>query len=84
MTKDDCLGAISGAYGGVPTWVSPGYWNIHVESKPPREIVLTSRFVEANVTGSGMTPDQLTGHLKKIPDTQWGTTPQGGLFLVLH
>lgn len=84
MTKDECLGAVSCAFGGVTAWAVTGFWNIHLDSKPPREIVLMSRFVEANVTGSGMSPDTLTNHLKRIPESEWGTTAQGGLFLVLH
>lgn len=84
MTRDECLGAVSSAFGGVRAWAGIGFWNIHLDSTPPREVVLMSRFVEANVSGSGMTPDALTSHLKGISAAEWATTAQGGLLLVLR
>lgn len=83
MTRDECLGAISAAFDGVLAEAVVGYWNVRVLSTPAREVVLTSAFLERNVFGLGMTQDELTSHIKAIPDTRWARQSDGLMILAL-
>ena len=51
---------------------------------PPREVVLMSGFVEANIDVKGMTPGELTERIKSTPDSSWSTDRDGLLFLAVH
>ena len=81
MTRDDCLSAISNAFGGAKTWASTGYWDIKIESTPPRTIVLTNHFVEKLLSDDGMTKEDFGTKLSEIPKEQW--TQEGDRLLIL-
>ena len=75
--------AINNVY-GAQAWAVVGYWNIQIETQPPRTIVLSQRFVEANVDGKGMSQSDFENHLKAIPESQWATENNGSLFLLVN
>lgn len=83
MTSDECLQAISKAFGDAETWAPTGTWQFYVESTPKREIVLMPRFVAANISGPGMTPDDLTTHLEAIGPKSWAVRADGAHTIVL-
>lgn len=83
MTRDECMNAINRVY-GARAWAVVGYWNIQVETQPPRTIVLSQRFVATNIDGNGMSPEDLEAHFKAIPDSQWATESNGSLLLSLN
>jgi hypothetical protein len=83
MTRDDCLRAISNAFDGARAEAVVGFWNVRLSTSPAREVVITPHFLEKNVVGSGMTPDELTSHIKAIPDASWAKQPDGLMILPL-
>ena len=83
MTRDECLAAISNVC-GAKVWAVVGYWNVQIETQPPRTIVLSQRFVEANINGNGMSQGDFEEHLKAIPDSRWATEANGNLLLLLN
>ena len=83
MTRDECLIAVSNAFDGALAEARVGFWNVRVSTKPAREVIITSRFLEENVLGGRMTPAELTGYIKAIPDTRWATQPDGLMMLPL-
>ena len=83
MNRDECFIAISNAFDGAHAGASFGFWNVSVSTTPPREVVITSRFLEENVLGGRMTPVELTAYIKAIPDTKWATQPNGLMILGL-
>lgn len=83
MTRDECLIAVSNAFNGARAEAVVGFWNVRVSTTPAREVIITSRFLAENVFGGGMTPAELTSHIKAIPDTKWATQPDGLMILPL-
>lgn len=83
MKRDECLLAVSAAFGDVRTEAVSGYWNFHISTTPARELVLTESFLQRNVLGPGMTPVELTTHIKSIPETRWSEQPDGTKILAL-
>ena len=83
MTRDECLGAISAAFGGARVEATSNYWNVYIFTEPPREIVLMPSFLDKNVHGNGMAPDELTEHIKAIPDNRWMRQDKGPMFTSL-
>lgn len=75
--------AINRVY-GAKAWAVLGYWNIQIETQPPRTIVLSQRFVAANIERNGMSPEDLEAHLKGIPDSRWAIESNGSLLLLLN
>jgi hypothetical protein len=84
MTRDECLRAVSAAFKDVYTWAVVSSWHIKVETKPPRELVLSQRFVETAVLGCGMTPAMLTQHIVDLPESEWATNADGSKLIVLR
>jgi hypothetical protein len=84
MTRDECLGAISAAFGGVKVEAVVGYWNVRIYSVPARELILESSFVAQHVHGDGMTPGELSEYIKIIPDSRWAKHDDGVLMLGLR
>ncbi len=80
MTKDDFFVAINAVY-GVRVWAVVDYWNVQIESTPPREIVFSTEFINANVGVEGMSPAELKEMLLGIPESKWSKAPNGGLTL---
>lgn len=83
MTRDEALKAISAAFGDVETWAAAGYWVVHVETQPKREITLMRRFVDMNILGGAMKPEALTKHIVSIGDGGWAVGADGVRQLVL-
>ena len=84
MTRDECLGAISAAYNDVFVEAVVGYWDVHITTRPARHIVLTNPFLQNNVVNGGMSPAELTAHIKGITDSSWAKYDNGTLLLVLQ
>jgi hypothetical protein len=84
MTRDECFAAISRAFDGAKVTAVVGFWNVRVATDPAREIVLSQRFVQANVFDSQMNSNELTEHLKNIPGSRWYAGDYGDLVLVLN
>lgn len=83
MTRDECLCAISDAFNGVRVEAVVGYWNVHVSTTPAREVIITQSFLEKNVHGGGMTKEELTNHIKSIPNSRWAKREDGLMILPL-
>lgn len=83
MTKSECLVAISNAFNGVRADAVDGFWNVYLSTTPAREVIITASFLEENVIGGRMTPEELTSYIKAIPDTRWATQSDGMMMLPL-
>lgn len=83
MTRNECMAAINSIY-GAKAWAVVGYWNIYVDTHPPRTIVLSQRFVATNIDRNGISQDCFEKHVKAIPDSQWATESSGSLLLHLN
>jgi hypothetical protein len=83
MTRDECLLAISAVFSNVRTEAIVGYWNVRVDTVPPRELVLTNPFVERNIIGNSMSPDDLTNFVRMIPESRWTVHEDGTKTLIL-
>jgi hypothetical protein len=84
MKKDECLSAISKAFGGARAEAVVGYWNVRVHTTPPREVVLSNPFVFRNIERNGMTTDALCEHIKSIPDSRWARHKDDLMVLLLN
>lgn len=65
MTKDELQVLLSDVY-GANVWSSSGYWNIHIETMPPREIIFTEYFVNKYIGQPGERLDQLREMLAPV------------------
>jgi hypothetical protein len=83
MTRDECLLAISAAFGDVRVEAVVGYWNVRIATGPVRELVLTTPFVERNIIGECMTHAGLTSYIKAIPESRWAVHEDGTKTLAL-
>ena len=84
MTRDECLLAISAAFGHTKVYSPIDTWQVIVETSPRREIIMMPSFVMRNIDGSGMQPDGLTTHLQDIGESGWAKRQDGTLNLVLN
>jgi len=83
MTRDECLIAVSNAFDGTRAEAVIGFWNVRLSTTPGREVIFTPHFLNENVLGGRMTPEELTSYIKAIPDTRWATQPDGLMILPL-
>lgn len=81
MTRDECLLAISNAFDGSQVWAVVGFWNIHIETEPKRELVLSNWFVSQNIDKDGVVPEELTEIIKGIRDEDWFVGKNGTLLM---
>lgn len=81
MTRDDCFSTISTVY-GARAWAGIGYWDIKVDSVPPRTLILASQFVEESILGGGMTKAEFEEWLLAIPENQWAQEEEGLVLLI--
>lgn len=79
MTRDECLCAISNAFGGARVWAVVGFWNVIIETTPKRQIVLTEWFVKQNINKDGLLPEEFTEILKSTKDDEWHRDKDGNL-----
>lgn len=84
MKRDECLAAISEAFNGVKVEAVVGYWNVRIDSDPPRELLLMESFVAKHIKGNGMTRGELRDLIKTIPDSQWTKRSDGLLMFALN
>lgn len=87
MTRQECLNAVSIAFGGAETWAVVGAWEIKIKTSPPRAIIMSADWVEKNIqldgaATSGMTQDELKVFLGGVPDSQWITEEDGSRSLL--
>lgn len=82
MTRDECLGAISTAFGGVYVWAFVGFWNVIIETSPKRELVLTNWFVHQNIDKDGLRPEEFVEILRSIKENDWFKAEDGSLLKV--
>ena len=80
MTRDECLCAISNAFDGVEVWAVVGSWNIHIETKPRRELILSEFFVKKNIDNDGLSKDEFTEIIKSMKG-DWFKDKDGGLLM---
>jgi len=84
MTRDECLGAASAAFGGAFAWAKRGYWQIKIETQPMRTIVLSRDFVQKNIFENEMIPDDFLRIIQEIPAEHWSTDEDGGFFYLMR
>lgn len=84
MTRDECLAAISAAFGHVFTEANVGSWDVRVSTSPQREVILTPAFVATNIHGGGITPEELTAQIQSTPSARWLSAEGEKLSLVLR
>ncbi len=84
MTRDECMGAASAAFGGAFAWAKRGYWQIKIETMPLRTLVLSKDFVQRNIFENEMPADEFCGILKNIPAEQWSIDEEGCLLYLMH
>lgn len=70
MTRDALMVAVNQVF-GVRVWAIDRFWNVQVESDPPREILFSGRFVQAHVENKGMSPRTLERLLRETPANKW-------------
>lgn len=83
MRRDECLTAISEAFDGVKVEAVVGYWNVRINSDPPRQLVLMGSFVAKHIKAEGMTQAELRDQIKSIPDSMWAKQSDGVWTLAL-
>ena len=84
MTRDECLGAASTAFGGAFAWAKRGYWQIKIETNPLRTLVLSKDFVQRNIFENEMPPEQFVHVLQTIPAEHWSTDEEGCLLYLMR
>jgi hypothetical protein len=84
MTRDECIGAASAAYGGAFAWAKRGYWQIKIETAPLRTVVLSKDFVQKNIFENEMEAEAFRQMLLEIPSAQWSSDDDGSLFYLMR
>ncbi len=84
MTRDECLGAASAAFGGAFAWAKRGYWQIKIETTPLRTLVLSKDFVQKNIFENAMPADTFLGVLQSIPSEHWSIDEEGCLLYLMR
>jgi hypothetical protein len=84
MTRDECIGAASAAFGGAFAWARRGYWQIKIETTPMRTLVLSKDFVQKNIFEDEMKADMFQQMLQNIPMTQWSADQDGSLLYMMR
>ncbi len=83
MTRDDVLNAVSSALGARATAVV-GFWNVLVETTPPREVVFTADWVTRCVEGADESAVvKLEERLRNASDEDWLMDPRSGLLIYI-
>lgn len=83
MTRDECIGAASAAFGGAFAWARRGYWQIKIETTPLRTLVLSKDFVQKNIFEGEMEADAFKRMLQDIPSTNWSADQDDGSLLYM-
>lgn len=84
MTRDECLGAASAAFGGAFAWAKRGYWQIKIETTPLRTLVLSKDFVQKNIFEDEMEAQKFQRLIQDIPTGHWSTDEDGCLFYLMR
>jgi hypothetical protein len=84
MTRDECIGAASAAFGGAFAWAKRGYWQIKIETMPMRTLVLSKDFVQKNIFEDEMEADAFKRMVQEIPTTQWSADQDGSLLYMIR
>ena len=67
MTRDECLSAVSTAFGGAFASAKQGYWQIRIETTPRRTLVLSKDFVQQNIIENRMKAEEFQHRIQEIP-----------------
>lgn len=70
MTRDDVLVAVNKAF-GVRAEAVIGFWNVRIDTTPPREVVFTADWVERHVNDSPESTVALEQMLRNLSDEYW-------------
>lgn len=89
MTRDECMQAVSAAFGGVQVWATVNSWDIKIETTPKRTLVLSKEWVTKNIQpvgepANGILPDELQEKLATLTENQWAPESNGNLVAVLR
>ena len=84
MTRDECLGAASAAFGGAFAWAKRGYWQIKIETTPLRTLVLSKDFVQKNIFEDEMKAEEFQQLIQEIPSVQWSIDEDGWLLYLMR
>ncbi|HSY29951.1 MAG TPA: hypothetical protein VK832_20740 [Burkholderiaceae bacterium] len=84
MTRDECLGAASAAFGGAFAWAKRGYWQIKIETTPLRTLVLSKDFVQKNIFEDEMKAEEFQQLIQGIPSVQWSIDEDGCLLYLMR
>jgi hypothetical protein len=84
MTRDECLGAASAAFGGAFAWAKRGYWQIKIETTPLRTLVLSKDFVQKNIFEDYMCAEEFVRMLQTIPSEHWSIDEEGYLLYLMR
>jgi hypothetical protein len=84
MTRDECIGAASAAFGGAFAWAKRGYWQIKIETMPMRTLVLSKDFVQKNIFEDEMKAEAFQRLVQEIPTTQWSADHDGSLLCMIR
>jgi len=82
MTRDDVLLAVSNALGARAEAVV-GFWNVHVHTCPPREVVFTADWVLRHVGDEPGSREDLEQMLRNARDDEWLSDPKSGYLIYL-
>lgn len=83
MTRDECIGAASAAFGGAFAWARRGYWQIKIETRPMRTLVLSRDFVQKNIFEDEMEAGAFQRLLQDIPAANWSADQDDGSLLYM-
>jgi hypothetical protein len=84
MTRDECLLAVSAAFGNTKVYSLVDTWQVIIETSPRREINMMPALVMRNIDGNGMQPDELKSYLQGIGESGWAKKHDGSFSLLLH
>jgi len=84
MTRDECLGAASIAFGGAFAWAKRGYWQIKIETTPLRTLVLSKDFVQKNIFEGDMRAEEFVRMLQTIPAEHWSIDEEGCMLYLMR
>jgi hypothetical protein len=83
MTRNECLDAVSAAFGRVRVHATTHSWSIRIETVPPCNVVLMPSFINTHIDCDGMSPDELTQKIANAPADAWAIVEQPFKTLVL-
>lgn len=79
MTREDVMLAVNKVF-GVNAWAVVGFWNVHIDTTPKREIIFTADWVRTHIDSetSTLTPDELEEQLQMLSGDDWHDNKETG------